>query len=187
MVQLTRLQKVLIYTLIFWTCYLLYSFFIKNQPSTTTTTTSSQQTQQEEPEYIPLSQPKINLTSLKNKLKYKISGGSTPNDFFKFTKNDLQHYNGKFDKNLPILLSIKGRIYDVTKGKSHYGPGGSYHFFVGRDGTRSFVTGCFDEKNVECTERSSSLEGFDKDQMKTVDGWVKFYDEKYDFIGYLVE
>ena len=27
---------------------------------------------------------------------------------------------------------LKGRVYDVTKGAKHYGPGGSYQFFVGK-------------------------------------------------------
>ncbi len=39
-------------------------------------------------------------------------------------------------------------MYDVTKGKRFYGPGGSYHFFSGTDASRSFVTGCFDVDNI---------------------------------------
>ena len=30
-----------------------------------------------------------------------------------------------------IYLAILGRIYDVSKGKKHYGPGGGYNFFSG--------------------------------------------------------
>ena len=29
-----------------------------------------------------------------------------------------------------------------------YGPGGSYHFFAGRDAARAFLTGCFDTDSV---------------------------------------
>jgi predicted heme/steroid binding protein len=60
-----------------------------------------------------------------------------------FTDADLKAYDGT-NPDLPILIAINGTIYDVSKGRKHYGPGGSYHFFAGADATRAFVTGCFD-------------------------------------------
>ena len=36
-----------------------------------------------------------------------------------------------------------GEVFDVTKGARHYGKGGSYSFFTGRDGSRAFTTGDF--------------------------------------------
>ncbi len=60
------------------------------------------------------------------------------------TPEELSLYNGT-DKSLPIYLAINGTIYDVSASPSFYGPGGSYHFFAGREGTRAFVTGCFEE------------------------------------------
>lgn len=59
------------------------------------------------------------------------------------TDAQLSLYNGT-DPDLPILLAVNGKIYDVSASPHFYGPGGSYHFFAGRDATRSFVTGCFD-------------------------------------------
>lgn len=46
---------------------------------------------------------------------------------------------------MPIYLALNGTIYDVSASPHLYGPGGSYHFFAGRDATRAFVTGCFEE------------------------------------------
>ncbi|KAK5152096.1 cytochrome b5-like heme/steroid binding domain-containing protein [Cryomyces antarcticus] len=56
----------------------------------------------------------------------------------------LRDYNG-VDPSKPIYVALNGSIYDVTAGRHVYGPGGSYHFFAGRDAARAFVTGCFDE------------------------------------------
>jgi len=47
-----------------------------------------------------------------------------------FTRSELSSYNG--EKGSPgLYLSILGRVYDVEKGRRHYGPGGSYHGFAG--------------------------------------------------------
>lgn len=48
-----------------------------------------------------------------------------------FTASELALCNGKGD-NAELYLSILGSIYDVKKGFKHYGPDGSYHFFVGK-------------------------------------------------------
>lgn len=62
----------------------------------------------------------------------------------KLTDAGLFLYNGT-DASLPIYLALNGSIYDVSASPHLYGPGGSYHFFAGRDATRAFVTGCFQE------------------------------------------
>ncbi|MCJ1310337.1 hypothetical protein MMC25_004001 [Agyrium rufum] len=58
------------------------------------------------------------------------------------TDSELLLYNGT-RPSLPIYLALNGTIYDVSTSPQTYGPGGSYHFFAGRDASRAFVTGCF--------------------------------------------
>ncbi|XP_071904353.1 membrane-associated progesterone-binding protein 4-like isoform X2 [Coffea arabica] len=48
-----------------------------------------------------------------------------------FSAEELSFYNGS-DPHLPIYLAIVGSVFDVTKGKSHYGAGGGYNHFAGR-------------------------------------------------------
>ncbi len=43
----------------------------------------------------------------------------------------------------PIYLAVRGRIYDVSSGRAHYGLGQGYAGFSGRDASRSFVDLCF--------------------------------------------
>ncbi len=48
------------------------------------------------------------------------------------TKEELKQYDGlKGSKGL--YLGILGKVFDVSKGVRHYGPGGGYHFFVGKE------------------------------------------------------
>ena len=81
----------------------------------------------------------------------------------------------------PIWLSVLGRVYDVDKGVQHYGPDGGYSFFSGRDGSRAFVTGEFNEEGL-----MDDLEGFSPMEIGEVDGWVKFYNKDYTFVGKLI-
>lgn len=46
-----------------------------------------------------------------------------------FHKDELKQYNGV--ESPDIYLVILGKVYNVTKGKKHYGPNEAYHIFVG--------------------------------------------------------
>lgn len=48
-----------------------------------------------------------------------------------FTVEQLKHYNGESGSK-GLYLAILGQVFDVEKGKTHYGPGGSYNFFAGK-------------------------------------------------------
>jgi predicted heme/steroid binding protein len=42
-----------------------------------------------------------------------------------YTPRTLRPYDGTQD-NMPILFAIRGKVYDVSSGRSFYGPGGPY-------------------------------------------------------------
>ncbi|KAE8350870.1 cytochrome b5-like heme/steroid binding domain-containing protein [Aspergillus coremiiformis] len=60
------------------------------------------------------------------------------------TPEQLSLYNGT-DSSLPIYLAINGTVFDVSANPLVYGPGAHYNVFTGKDATRAFVTGCFEE------------------------------------------
>ena len=91
-----------------------------------------------------------------------------------FTESELEAYNGtKPDR--PIYLAVAGAVFDVTaKGAHLYGPGGSYSAFAGRACGRGIVL-----SSLEAEDVSDEFDDFDEGQRATLDGWVRFYDEKY--------
>ncbi|ONK79154.1 uncharacterized protein A4U43_C01F3480 [Asparagus officinalis] len=96
-----------------------------------------------------------------------------------WTAEELTAYNGT-DERLPILLGILGSVFDVSKGRSHYGPGGGYHHFAGRDASRAFVSGNFTGDGL-----TDSLLGLTSTEVNSIVDWRKFYHERYIFVGKL--
>ncbi|KAJ4953824.1 hypothetical protein NE237_030656 [Protea cynaroides] len=97
-----------------------------------------------------------------------------------WTAEELVLYNGN-NNGLPILLGILGSVFDVTKGRSHYGPGGAYHHFAGRDASRAFISGNFTGDGL-----TDSLQGLSSVEVKGVVDWRDFYFRSYTFVGKLV-
>jgi len=64
------------------------------------------------------------------------------------TREELAEFDGRqlagSEETAPLYLSITGRIYDVSGGRSFYGPGKSYFKLVGKDASRAYCTGCLE-------------------------------------------
>lgn len=101
---------------------------------------------------------------------------------FVVTPEELASCDGLHDPDAPLWLAIKGRVYDVSAGRSFYGPGQRYHSFLGKDATRSFCTGCLEPACL-----ISALAGVPERQQKEADRWVEYYEhhDRYTFVGRL--
>ena len=93
----------------------------------------------------------------------------------------LHSHNGMI-KNNRIWISIFGEVYDVTEGENHYGKGGSYQIFAGRDASPCYITGDFDDEGANVGVHTIS----NKD-LVAIDHWRGFYkdSEEYHQVGVL--
>ncbi|XP_053532907.1 neuferricin [Ictalurus punctatus] len=96
------------------------------------------------------------------------------------SQEELALYNGKEDSK-GLYLAILGQVFDVEKGRKHYGPDGGYRFFTGRDASRAFVTGDFTEAGL--TDDVSDLS---PSQIVALYDWLAFYQKDYTRIGKLI-
>ncbi|CAG9803024.1 unnamed protein product [Chironomus riparius] len=101
-----------------------------------------------------------------------------------FTAEELKQFNGEGD-NKKLYLAIMGEIFDVTRGEKHYGPGESYHTFVGVDASKAFITGEFDAKNGKSSGLDHVL-SLTPSELVSLKNWRDFYVDNYDFVGRLI-
>jgi predicted heme/steroid binding protein len=97
------------------------------------------------------------------------------------TAEELSKHDGEQDET--IWIAVLGQVYDVTAGKEYYGIGEGYAGFAGRDGTKAFVTGDFNEGGLV-----SDVSEFTAEQMMGVNHWKEFYfnSTKYFNVGKLI-
>ncbi|GMH32947.1 hypothetical protein BSKO_00781 [Bryopsis sp. KO-2023] len=98
---------------------------------------------------------------------------------YNLTALSLSCYDGR-DPFRPLLLAIKGKIYDVTEGSTFYGPGGGYHVFAGRECARALAK--MSTSKEDCND---DLDDLTESEFEVLDGWIRKL-EKYPVVGKIV-
>ncbi|CAL5358811.1 hypothetical protein ACSBR2_036734 [Camellia fascicularis] len=97
-----------------------------------------------------------------------------------FTLQQLNQYDGSVPSK-PIYMAVRGRIFDVTAGKSFYGPGGPYGMFAGKDASRALAKMSKNEEDV-----CASLDGLSEKEIGVLNDWEKKFEAKYPIVGRVV-
>ncbi|WCJ28760.1 membrane steroid binding protein 1 [Euphorbia peplus] len=95
-------------------------------------------------------------------------------------EQDLKAYDGS-DPDKPLLMAIKGHIYDVSSSRMFYGPGGPYAKFAGRDASRALALLSFDPQDL-----TGNLDGLGESELQVLQDWEYKFMEKYVKVGKLV-
>lgn len=80
----------------------------------------------------------------------------------------------------PILVAIKGTVFDVSNKSETYGPGGSYHIFSGKDA--SFGLG---KSSLKAEDAHADYSGLDDKERQTLNDWETFFRNRYNIVGKL--
>ncbi|KAI4348528.1 hypothetical protein L6164_009241 [Bauhinia variegata] len=96
------------------------------------------------------------------------------------TEQELRAYNGS-DPNKPLLMAIRGQIYDVSSSRNFYGPGGPYAMFAGKECSRALALLSFKPEDI-----NGNLEGLDEPELDILQDWEYKFIEKYVKVGQLV-
>lgn len=108
-----------------------------------------------------------------------LMGVAGAGDLKEFSVADLGQFAGS-PSQPRVLIGVCGDVFDVTaRGSEHYGPGGAYSVFAGRDATRALALGSFEEEDL--------ARGGDLDDISPEDvlPWCALFREKYDLVGRL--
>ncbi|KAH8109069.1 cytochrome b5 [Phellopilus nigrolimitatus] len=106
--------------------------------------------------------------------------------FQRYTAKTLAPFDGRDGRR--ILLAIKGTVFDVTAGRSFYGPDGPYGNFAGRDASRGMAKQSFDlDMLTPIDQPLDKLDDLTPSEIGNMDGWIEHFSNKYIICGELVE
>jgi len=98
-----------------------------------------------------------------------------------FRIEELRKYDGTDGGR--VLIAVNGKVFDCTRGKRFYGPGGAYASFAGHDASRALAM--FQTDLVK--DEHDDLSDLNSVQMESVKEWEAQLAEKYDFVGKLLK
>ncbi|KAJ4774422.1 hypothetical protein LUZ62_058679 [Rhynchospora pubera] len=93
------------------------------------------------------------------------------------SEEELKAYDGS-DPKKPLLMAIKGQIYDVTQSRMFYGPGGPYALFAGRDASRALAKMSFEPQDL-----TSDISGLGPFELDALQDWEYKFMSKYVKVG----
>ncbi|MBT8468739.1 MAG: cytochrome b5 domain-containing protein [Deltaproteobacteria bacterium] len=96
-----------------------------------------------------------------------------------YSLQELADYDGS-DPGKPLLIGIRGQVYDVTRGRDFYGPGGPYGMFAGKDCTRALAKVSFDAELF-----TGDIDGLELDELDKLEEWIEMFEAKYRRVGRL--
>lgn len=103
-----------------------------------------------------------------------------------YTPTELYEFRG-VDSSKPLLMAVKGTVFDVSRGARFYGPDGPYANFAGRDASRGLAKNSFDDDVLTPIDQPIDLlEGLDKEELGELTKWFEMFDGKYIEVGKLV-
>ncbi|SCU97812.1 LAFA_0G13432g1_1 [Lachancea sp. 'fantastica'] len=102
-----------------------------------------------------------------------------------FSMDQLQEFNGS-RADLPLLLAIQGQVFDVSRKSGMYGPRGPYNRLVGTDCSKAFSYGMWSMQGFR-KPCSDDLSGLSDEALQRVFDWVKFFQDRYPHIGYVID
>eukprot|EP00088_Acartia_fossae_P038350 TRINITY_DN39733_c0_g1_i1.p1 TRINITY_DN39733_c0_g1~~TRINITY_DN39733_c0_g1_i1.p1 ORF type:complete len:209 (-),score=29.43 TRINITY_DN39733_c0_g1_i1:133-714(-) len=98
--------------------------------------------------------------------------------------SELRQYDGVTEESQGrICLAVNGKIFDVTRGRRFYGPGGPYSGFAGRDASRGLATFSVDD----ISEEYDDLSDLKPSELEQIKEWELQMSEKYEYIGRLLK
>ncbi|KAF3441494.1 hypothetical protein FNV43_RR15408 [Rhamnella rubrinervis] len=96
------------------------------------------------------------------------------------TEQELRRYDGS-DPDKPLLIAIKGQIYDVSSSRMFYGRGGPYAMFAGREASRALALLSFKPQDI-----NGNLEDLGPEELQILEDWEFKFIEKYPKVGQLL-
>ncbi|AMD22085.1 HGL255Cp [Eremothecium sinecaudum] len=106
-----------------------------------------------------------------------------------FTHDELLTYSSTAEdredpEDRPVLMSISGKVYDVSRSPQFYGANGPYRRFTGTDCSNLFGYPVWDIVALSTEECSPDVSNLKPSQLRRVREWESFYEERYPLVGY---